>query len=147
MQSVLNVANRKAHEGMQALVYMRGRLAEEEEKLQQLVSYQQEYQQSLSAGNSASWSAHSMLSYRNFYESVGVAIEQQRNQLKQVNLQLEQVNQAWKQLDARCQSLDKTKSRLEVLETNEASRVEQKAMDEISIRNYFHNTTNGITRQ
>jgi len=147
MQSVLDVASQKSQQGMQALVYMRSRLAEEEEKLQELLSYQQEYQKSLGPGSNMSWSAQSMLSYRTFYDSVGLAIEQQRNQVKQVDLQLQQVNKTWKQLDARCKSLSKTKTRLELLETTAANKTEQKILDEISIRNYIHKGLNSITRQ
>jgi flagellar FliJ protein len=127
---LVEIAQLKSRQGMQAVAYMQKRVEAEQEKLRQLLSCEAEYREAGKNKEKQTVNSQSLKSLRQFKENVALAIQQQSGQLKMVESQLEQVRVHWRTLDARSKSLEKTRSRLQTAENIAIDKIEQREMDE-----------------
>lgn len=129
LQPVVDLAERKSKQGLQAVAYMQKRIAEEEEKLGQLKACRDEYRFS-ECGSKTTFNAYSLKSYADFTGNLELAMNQQTGQITTVKGQLQQVQAHWRELDAKHKSLLKTQAKLAVQEQRNQAIKEQKQQDE-----------------
>lgn len=130
LQVVVELALRKAQEGVRALAFAQQRLQAEHQKLGQLEQYLVEYREGLLTQGRQGVSAQQFRIYSNFSGNVEKAIVQQGAQVATYTRQAEQVRRHWLTLDAKHKGLEKLLEKLRLEERGEQDRLEQKAQDE-----------------
>ncbi|MFK7864437.1 MAG: flagellar export protein FliJ [Pseudohongiellaceae bacterium] len=133
LQAVVDLAERKSEQGLQAVAYMQKRIAEEEDKLGQLQACRDEYRFSVT-GSKTSFNAYSLKSYADFTGNLELAMRQQAGQIEAVKGQLMQVKAHWQQLDAKHKNLVKTQVKIAAQEQKIEALAEQKQQDEYVIQ-------------
>ncbi len=129
LQPVIQVAQLKAKQGLQAIAYMQKRLGEEQDKLAALRACRDDYDSDSGKGNQ-SMNACFLKSFREFSQSLEVALVQQSQQVDTVQAQLHEVQGMWRKLDGRCRTLQKTQVKFAAEEQLLQSKQEQKYLDE-----------------
>lgn len=143
LQPVIDLAELKSRQGLQAIAYMQKRVQEEQEKLAQLSACKDDYE--LSKNNKKqTFSSYYLKSFRDFSKNLELAMEQQSQQINAVEGQLQQVRQHWQTLDAKCKSLLKTQAKIAAEESKIESAREQKQQDEFVSQTFAR--TAAVTR-
>lgn len=131
LDPVLAVARKRSKDGLQALAYVQAKLAEEQDRLEQLQRCRQEYKSDSESFANQPVNAQTLQSFRQFKHNVELAIEQQQRQIQTVEGQVSDVRNHWQKLDARSKSLEKTQMRIQAQESAAESRLEQKASEQM----------------
>lgn len=131
LDPVLAVARKRSRDGLQALAYVQHKLAEEQDRLEQLERCKAEYKSDKDSFSNQPVNVQTLQSFRQFKHNVEQAIEQQRRQIQAVEGQVSQVRSHWQQLDARSKSLEKTQQRIQVQEAAAESRLEDKNNEQL----------------
>lgn len=134
LQVVLELAKRKEDEALKAMQAAQSSLNQQRAKLQELIQYQQEYQQALRDAFSTGATAANCATYQHFLSQVGGAIEQQQ---KAVTLAEEQFSKArlhWQSLYEKQKGMDGLIDRFRDEEDREIDKKEQQMIDELSQR-------------
>ncbi|WP_250657655.1 flagellar export protein FliJ [Alkalimarinus coralli] len=134
LQVVLELAKRKEDEALKAMQTAQSSLNQQRAKLQELIQYQQEYQQALRDAFSTGATAENCATYQHFLSQVGGAIEQQQ---KAVTLAEEQFSKArlhWQSLYEKQKGMDGLIDRFRDEEDREIDKKEQQMIDELSQR-------------
>ncbi len=131
LNPVLAVARKRSKDGLQALAYVQAKLAEEQDRLEQLQRCRQEYSNDSESFSNQPVNAQTLQSFRQFKHNVELAIEQQQRQIQTVEGQVSEVRNHWQKLDARSKSLEKTQLRIQAQESEAESRLEQKASEQL----------------
>lgn len=129
LQPVIDLAQLKSQQGLQAIAYMQKRVQEEQGKLAQLSAARDEYQFNGSR-EKQSFNAYYLKSYRDFASNLELAMQQQTGQIAAVEAQLLQVRKHWQILDAKAKSLMKTQAKIASQEMQVLAVQEQKQQDE-----------------
>ena len=129
LKPVIQLAGLKSKQGLQAIAYMQKRLGEEQEKLAQLRACRDDYDSDNGSKNQT-FNACFLKSYREFSQSLDLALVQQSQQVDTVQAQLHEVQGMWRKLDGRCRTLQKTQDKFVAEEQLVASKKEQKSLDE-----------------
>lgn len=129
LQPVIDLAQLKSRQGLQAVAYMQKRVKEEQDKLAQLSAARDEYQFNGSRAKQ-SFNAYDLKSYRDFANNLELAMQQQAGQIATVETQLQQVRKHWQVLDAKHKSLVKTQAKIATQESQVLAVQEQKQQDE-----------------
>ncbi|MFT4862780.1 MAG: flagellar FliJ protein [Pseudohongiellaceae bacterium] len=129
LQPVIQVAQLKARQGLQAIAYMQKRLGEEQDKLAALRACRDDYASDNEREN-RTMNACFLKSFREFSQSLEVALVQQSTQVGTVQAQLHEVQGMWRKLDGRSRTLQKTQGRFAAEERLLESKQEQKYLDE-----------------
>jgi flagellar FliJ protein len=129
LKPVVQLAELKAKQGLQAIAYMQKRLGEEQEKLVQLRSCKDDYNLDGSS-ETQTINACFLKSFSEFSQSLEVALLQQSRQVDAVAAQLLEVQGMWRRLDGRCRTLKKTQDKFVAEERLLDSKKEQKSLDE-----------------
>ena len=134
LQPVLKIAKLKVMQGAKAMAYMSHKLKQENERLEQLQQYQQEYWQGMVDAGRKGITAQNLKLYSTFTQNVDTAIGHQKNQIVHVENQLQQVRQYWQTLDAKHKGLGKMVDKIKLEELKVEQRFEQREMDELQLR-------------
>jgi flagellar export protein FliJ len=129
LQPVIDLAQLKSKQGLQAVAYMQKRVQEEQDKFAQLSAAREEYQFNGSR-TKQSFNAYYLKSYRDFANNLELAMQQQTDQIATVQAQLLQVRKHWLILDAKTKSLVKTQAKIALQERQVLAVQEQKQQDE-----------------
>ncbi len=129
LQPVLQLAELKAKQGLQAIAYMQKRVEQEQDKLNQLSACKTDYDSDNGSVNT-SMNACFLKSYSDFSQSLSLALTQQSQQVATVEAQLHEVQQMWRRLDGRCRTLQKTQAKLVMEERALENKKAQKDLDE-----------------
>jgi flagellar FliJ protein len=129
LKPVIQLAELKAKQGLQAIAYMQKRLGEEQEKLAQLKACKDDYN-SDSGNDKQSINACFLKSFREFSQTLELALVQQSRQVEAVAAQLHEVQGMWRRLDGRSRTLQKTQVKFAAQERLLESKKEQKSLDE-----------------
>lgn len=127
LKPVIQLAELKTKQGLQAIAYMQKRLGQEQDKLEQLRACREDYD---SNGEQKTINACFLKSFREFSQSLEVALVQQSRQVEVVQAQLREVQGMWRKLDGRHRTLQKTQHKFAEQERLLESKKEQKALDE-----------------
>ncbi len=134
MQTVRRLAERKTHQAEQALGQAQQALLAERQKLEQLESFRNEYQQNLLQQGRQGIRAEQLLRTQQFLARLGTAMEQQQRQIARAEQQLENAKQQWRAVRAREQVLESLVGRLQAEELQQEEKRLQKAVDELAQR-------------
>lgn len=129
LQPVIDLAQLKSKQGLQAVAYMQKRVLEEQEKLAQLSACRDDYHVT-EKGGAQSINAYYLKSYRDFTGNLDLAMRQQTGQIATVENQLQQVRKHWQMLDGKHKSLVKTQANIVLQEDKKLAMQEQKQQDE-----------------
>lgn len=134
LDSVVQLAERRAQDAAQALAFVQQRLQDEQQKLEQLQQYLAEYRDTVAQEGRRGLSVAVFRRYNDFSDNVMKAIAAQTQQVNTVRRQVEQVRRHWQMLDARHKGVIKMQDKVRHAERLEAQRHEQKELDEIAGR-------------
>lgn len=134
LQVVLELAKRKEDEALKAMQASQTNLNQQNEKLQELVRYQQEYQQALRNAFSSGATAANCATYQHFLSQVGGAIEQQQLVVTLAEEQLDKARKHWQSLYEKQKGMGGLIDRFRDEEDVEIEKKEQKMIDELSQR-------------
>jgi len=134
MQPVLRLAELDADKAGRTLAMAQQRLAVEEQKLQQLLEYQQEYRQRLLSAGQQGMSVDRLRLFDGFQHQLDKAILHQQTIVQSFQTEVLAIRQNWQQLDIRLKSLQKVVERLQREHGAEQARMEQRSHDEYSQR-------------
>ncbi len=129
LMPLIRVAELKSQQGLQAIAYMQKRLSEEQDKLVQLRACKDDYD-SGGSSDAQTINAGFLKSFREFSQSLELALLQQSQQVDTVAAQLQEVQGMWRKLDGRCRTLQKTQDKFASEERLLESKREQKILDE-----------------
>ncbi len=128
---VLNLYQRHEDEAAAVLQQRQQHLAEQEKQLDQLINYQQDYQNRL--GDSAQQGV-SMAQWRrtqDYVEQLNGIIKQQEQQVRLADADVQSAERRWQQAHLDRKSMDSAVARIEAEEEREAERREQKVNDDL----------------
>lgn len=134
LQVVLELAKRKEDEALKAMQSSQNNLNQQNEKLQELIRYQQEYQQALRDAFSTGATAANCATYQHFLSQVGGAIEQQQLVVTLAEEQLNKARKHWQSLYEKQKGMGGLIDRFRDEEDLEIEKKEQKMIDELSQR-------------
>ncbi|MBV1877511.1 MAG: flagellar export protein FliJ [Pseudomonadales bacterium] len=129
LQSLVRLAQAKEQAAVKLYIDARAANDLNQQRLQELISYRDEYQQ---PGESNSLSPVLFQSRRVFLGQLCTAIDQQEMQLVNSQAFLEQQQQSWRKLQIKRQSIEKLIAKGALQQAVIASRQEQKELDEIT---------------
>ncbi|MFD2229914.1 flagellar export protein FliJ [Alkalimarinus sediminis] len=134
LQVVLELAKRKEDEALKAMQASQQNLRMQHDKLQELIRYQQEYQQALRDAFSTGATAANCATYQHFLSQVGGAIEQQQQVVSLAEEQLNKAKEHWQTLYEKQKGMGGLIDRFRDEEDLEIEKKEQKMIDELSQR-------------
>ncbi|THB65246.1 MAG: flagellar export protein FliJ [Gammaproteobacteria bacterium] len=103
----------------------------QQERLEQLANYREEYWRNLAAGGSATMNAARLQDFRLFLSRLDKAIEQQRNMVDDANQCYCRDNAEWNRAMVRERSIDCVVEKMELRDRKHQDKQEQKSMDEM----------------
>lgn len=109
----------------------------ESQKLQQLQQYRLEYLVSMEAKIQQGVQATTLVQYHQFLSKLDLAIEQQRNVLKQNNIQLENCQNQWRDKRGKAKAIDQVMEKMAVNEEKILLKKESAQSDEMSTQAFL----------
>ena len=134
MQPVLRIAEIEVDKAGQMVASANQQLKIEQQKLQQLSTYQQEYGQRMMAAGQAGITADQLRMYDRFREQLEHALTHQQERIRQCESVLENCKKQWQAKDIRHKSLEKLLVRLKSDAAAAQQKNEQKKHDEFARR-------------
>lgn len=134
LQPVLKVADLEVKKAARAVAWMQQRVTQEEQKLQQLQLYQEEYHSNLVHDGQRGISAARLQMVSRFSSNIDQAMVQQGQQIAAVKQQYQQVREQWNARDLRHRQLEKMLERIHKQEEAQQHRQEQRNHDEYARR-------------
>lgn len=134
MQSVVEIAKTKEKNAARLLGQKQQYLSGQRQRLDELISYREEYARKFQSQGSIGFDARRLHEYRSFLEKLNLAIVQQRDRINLAAGECHVCQQSW--LDSRVNSkaLDKVVDRFRMDETRKKEQQEQKELDERAIQ-------------
>lgn len=134
MQPVLRIAEIEVDKAGQMVARAAQQLKTEQQKLQQLSDYQQEYGQRMITAGQAGITADQLRMYDRFREQLENALTHQKGRIAQCEAVLENCKKQWQVKDIRHKSLEKLQTRLKRDAAVALQKSEQKNHDEFARR-------------
>ena len=139
IQPLKNLASRHEQQAARTLGQSRSQLGEKQDRLQELFSYREEYQQRFQRDAEKGIGVTQLQAYHSFMQQLDEAISQQRIQVEQAEQRCSTVSAQWRETHIRTQVLDKTIQRLRAQENQQAEKISQREIDDqISGRYCLH---------
>ncbi len=135
LQPVVEHADDLEQKALQEVARCQNRFDAEQQRLQQLQQYRHEYQ---SRKNNAHqlYSSIELVEYQRFLQQLDHSIEQQHLVLKQAEVALNGKREQWKETRVNSKLMHKVVDNLNQQEMRHQEKLEQKEMDEHSIRKH-----------
>jgi len=134
MEPVQRVAESREQAAVRELGQSQQHLAAQEARLEEFLSYREQYTKSFQASGEAGFGAARLQEYRVFLGRLNDAIRQQEEVIIQCRAQCEAVRQRWIESRTHSQAIDKVMDRYREDEYKQQERREQKDQDERSQR-------------
>lgn len=130
MQSVVDIAKTKENKAARLLGQKQIFLAEQRKRLDELVSYREEYARQFQSQGHVGFDARRLNEYRHFLDKLNLAIVQQRDRINLAKGECHVCQKSW--LDSRVNSkaLDKVVDRYRLDESRQKEQQEQRELDE-----------------
>ncbi len=141
LQQLLDLANERVNAAAQHLARLKLRGQSQEEKLQQLLAYQDEYRQRLADTLAQGVDISRMQDFHVFLKKLEMAIRQQKIEVQQGQLIWEEGQRAWLEERRKLKTFDILRQRYRQGEAHREYRLEQRDQDEFA-RNSFHQSQN-----
>lgn len=134
MQPVLRIAELEADKAGRALAMLQQRIQGEQDKLEQLRVYQQDYRRQMQASGQAGITVERLRLFDGFHQQLDRAINHQQSVIEQLKSDQQSVHEHWRKLDIRHKSLEKMIERLKREADVVQVRNEQRNHDEFARR-------------
>jgi len=125
-----------------ALATARAQYQKQEDQLNQLRIYRDDYRNQLNERMQATTSANEIRDFQYFFASLDDAIDQQALEVEKAATELEKVEQNWLQSRQEVKKFSKAASNLKQREDADAERRTQMESDELSTSNYLQRMRN-----
>ena len=137
LQLLLDLANERVDAAAQRMARLKLRWQSQEDKLQQLFAYQDEYRQRLADALTQGVEMLRMRDFQVFLKKLDLAIRQQKIEVQHAQLGWEECQRAWLEERRKLKSFDILRQRHLRGETQREYRLEQRDQDEFA-RNSFN---------
>lgn len=134
MQVLVEIAQRKEDEVAKAMAVDRARLNHDQQKLQELKDYAEQYEQQR---NLLGLSPYLTTNYQHFVNRLQQAVQQQEQQVKRSEQQVGMAMKRWQNARAKTKGMDWLKEKSINEENVLADKQEQKQIDEFANRAFF----------
>ncbi|MCP4492715.1 MAG: flagellar export protein FliJ [Gammaproteobacteria bacterium] len=131
LDPIIQHIDKKQQVALKAVLISQSQVGEEENKLQQLNAYRSEY---LNRQQQSSCAAMELQEYHRFLEQLDLTIKQQLEVIKHREFELEQKRKIWQETRVNSKVMHKAVDNLQQQEDFVQQRIEQKALDEFSLR-------------
>ncbi|WP_119394984.1 flagellar export protein FliJ [Salinibius halmophilus] len=131
LRLVERVAQQHEDKAAKALKMAEQKISFEQQQLEQLVTYQQTYQNTQKQAGSQGIGVQQYLVYQHFLDQIEVMIANQQRVVNQAQQQYQQLMRHWQQLYLRRRSMAQLAEKVSLSEFMEQQKAEQKAIDEI----------------
>lgn len=135
LQPVIKHVDSNEQNAMQAVAFSQKQLALQEEILQKLHDYKQEYIDGHAQSTGTAVSAMQLQEYSRFLMQLDETIRKQQQVVDMAEREVEIKRIKWHDHRSRAQAMHKVVDRIEADEHQHAQVLEQKFMDEIALRN------------
>lgn len=130
MKPVVRVAENREQQAARALGAAQGRLAQAQQQLAELQHYRDDYRQRFQQAGATGMGAAQLADYQQFLHKLGLAIEQQSQQVAQARREVETRRTQWFTSRGKVRMLDTVVARYRAIEEQQAARQEQREQDE-----------------
>lgn len=134
IHSVVRIARNKEHDAAVVFGESQTRLQQEQQRLQELISYREEYSGRVNAPGGEGLSGARMNEHRMFLNRLNTAIDQQNELIRKLENVLENDRAEWLSKHQRTQALGKVEDRYRREEHQHREKQEQKESDDFSGR-------------
>jgi len=131
IQPLKNLASRHEQQAARVLGQSRSQLGQQLNRLQELFSYREDYQQRFRREAENGIAGAQLQAYQSFIQQLDEAINQQRTQVEQAEKNCSTVTSAWRETHVRTQVLDKTIQRMQVKENKQVEKASQREIDDL----------------
>ncbi len=131
MRPVARLAETKESEAAKALADATARLAEQQQRLDDLTAYRDEYTARFKETSGLGVSAARFQQFQRFLASLGEAIEQQRRVVDSARRLLEERRRLWQGARSKTKALESVVEKYQQEEALAAGRKEQKEIDDL----------------
>lgn len=136
-QPLLDLAHGRVDAATQRLALLRLRWQSQQDKLQQLFTYQEEYRQRLTDAQASGIGMAHMRDFQVFLRKLELAIRQQQSEVQQAQFSWEEYQRTWLEERRKLKTFEILKQRHQRAEAIRENRLEQRDQDEYA-RIGFH---------
>lgn len=136
LQVVLSLEERKEQRALDVMNEVRRQWQAEQDRLQELQQYQQEYHQQMRAQQQGTVSVSRLQGWQSFIARLDLLIRDQQGRLTQAEERLEQARQQWQQAWERRRGMEKYIDTCRAREQRDRDLAEQKQADEAAMRQF-----------
>lgn len=140
-QPIQRLAKHGEDQAAQQLGQSKKVLSDQEQRLQELTLYRDEYAQQFHQSGQGGLDGRQLQSYQSFLNQLDVAIEQQKLQILQAQKNCDEHRLDWRQKHTHSEVLDSAVKRIKVQEQRIEQRQEQRNNDEQAMRRRSPTTT------
>ena len=130
LKPVANATETKLNQAVRALGSVQSELHLQLARLQELKSYQSEYQQRFKDHSGGGTNLTQIMNYRTFMLNLDRAIAQQNQMVAATEKKLHQQRKVWQQLQSKLKALETVVQKYELAEQKDQDRKEQKEVDD-----------------
>ena len=127
---IKNLAKNAESKAAQQLGQSQQALQQEQNRLNDLITYRQEYIQRFNDSGKVGMTGSQLQQYQNFINQLDVAIGQQQQRINDITAQCQQDRDNWQQRHNRTQALDKTIQRFQTQERHQQNKKEQREVED-----------------
>ena len=136
LQSLLDLAQNHTEAAARRLNQLKGKWNEAEEKLNQLISFREEYRQRYQNAASLGMSMTALRDYQAFLGKLEAAITQQAEEVQQCRKRWEAGQTAWQVQKRKLSAYDTLSKRHQTAEMRREAKIEQRDQDEFSTQSF-----------
>lgn len=137
LQTLLDLTRDNAEAAARTLHTLKGQWYEAEEKLRQLLQYEDDYRSRLQQSSQRGISVSEVRNFQQFLAKLQVAIVQQREEVERCKHRWEQGQLVWQQHKQKLNAYDTLSERHRKNQLSAESRQEQREQDELASRQRF----------
>ena len=134
LQAAVQVARSREDEAVKALAESQQRLAEQQNRVQQLLLFRGEYAIQFQSEGGGGISARRFQDYATFLNSLDHGIVQSRQQMERLQQEIQRRRQDWVQMRAKTKALEEVIERDRKVRARQEDRREQRDSDERNLR-------------
>lgn len=131
---VVKHAEKNEDQALQAVAFSQQQLKMQQSRLQQLIEYKLEYTNRHLEGSAVSYSAVQFQEFNRFLVQLDDTIKRQQQVIKMAESEVDMKRQKWKLTRTRSNAMHKVVDRIFDDEQKQELKMEQKTMDEFSLR-------------
>lgn len=140
-QPIQRLARHSEDQAAQQLGKAQRHLSDQEQRLQELIAYRDEYAQQFHVNGQAGLDGRQLQAYQSFLNQLNLAIEQQKQQILSAEEKCTERRHDWRQQHTHSEVLNSAVKRIKVQEQRKEQQQEQRSNDEQAMRRRDSSTT------